>query len=134
MSSSFECSLRDVLQLLPDPTQVVSMSASMSDKTMELAEELMHDPLRISVGHDGATLDGSRQFYVAVDENDEEECKLDTLANLYNTAKFTQGVIFCNTRRKVEWLEEKMRGRGLSVSVMVRVRSHTRLSRRQALR
>jgi hypothetical protein len=31
----------------------------------------------------------------------------------------TQAVIFSNTRRKVDWLTEKMRGRDFTVSAMV---------------
>jgi superfamily II DNA/RNA helicase len=44
---------------------------------------------------------------------------LDTLCDLYETLTITQAVIFCNTRRKVDWLTEKMRGRDFTVSAMV---------------
>ncbi len=45
---------------------------------------------------------------------------MDTLCDLYETLTITQAVIFCNTRRKVDWLTEKMRGRDFTVSAMVR--------------
>ena len=48
-----------------------------------------------------------------------QEWKLDTLCDLYETLTITQAVIFCNTRRKVDWLTEKMRGRDFTVSAMV---------------
>jgi len=35
---------------------------------------------------------------------------------LYETLNITQAVIFCNTRRKVDWLTEKMRSRDFTVS------------------
>lgn len=54
---------------------------------------------------DELTLDGIKQFFVAVER---EEWKFDTLCDLYDTLTITQAVIFCNTRRKVEWLTEKM--------------------------
>lgn len=44
---------------------------------------------------------------------------MDTLCDLYETLTITQAVIFCNTRRKVDWLTEKMRGRDFTVSAMV---------------
>lgn len=47
---------------------------------------------------DELTLDGIKQFFVAVDR---EEWKFDTLCDLYDTLTITQAVIFCNTRRKV---------------------------------
>ena len=59
---------------------------------------------------------GIRQFYVAVER---EEWKLDTLCDLYETLTITQAVIFCNTRRKVDWLTEKMHQRDFTVSAMV---------------
>ncbi len=47
-----------------------------------------------------------------------EEWKFDTLCDLYDTLTITQAVIFCNTRRKVDWLTEKMREANFTVSSM----------------
>jgi hypothetical protein len=48
-----------------------------------------------------------------------QDWKLDTLCDLYETLTITQAVIFCNTRRKVDWLTEKMHSRDFTVSAMV---------------
>ena len=48
-----------------------------------------------------------------------QEWKLDTLCDLYETLTITQAVIFVNTRRKVDWLTEKMHGRDFTVSALV---------------
>ena len=61
------------------------------------------------------TLEGIKQFFVAVEK---EEWKFDTLCDLYDTLTITQAVIFCNTKRKVEWLTEKMREANFTVSSM----------------
>jgi ATP-dependent RNA helicase len=37
---------------------------------------------------------------------------------LYDTLTITQAVIFCNTKRKVDWLTEKMREANFTVSSM----------------
>ncbi len=58
---------------------------------------------------------GIKQFFVAVEK---EEWKFDTLCDLYDTLTITQAVIFCNTRRKVDWLTEKMREANFTVSAM----------------
>ena len=50
------------------------------------------------VKKDELTLEGIKQFYVAIDK---EEWKLDTLCDLYSTLTITQAIIYCNTRRKV---------------------------------
>ncbi|KAB8077545.1 P-loop containing nucleoside triphosphate hydrolase protein [Aspergillus leporis] len=56
-----------------------------------------------------------KQFYIAVEK---EEWKLDTLSDLYETVTITQAVIFCNTRRKVDWLTDKLTARDFTVSAM----------------
>lgn len=76
----------------------------------------MRDPVRILVKRDELTLEGIKQFYIAVEK---EDWKLDTLSDLYETVTITQAVIFCNTRRKVDWLTEKLREREFTVSAMV---------------
>ena len=45
-----------------------------------------------------------------------EDWKLDTLCDLYETLAITQSVIFVNTRRKVDWLTDKMRAKDHTVS------------------
>ena len=54
--------------------------------------------MRILVKRDELTLEGIKQFYVNVGQ---EDWKLDTLCDLYDTLSITQSVIFANTRRKV---------------------------------
>ena len=54
-------------------------------------------PIQILVKRDELSLEGIKQFFVAVEK---EDWKFDTLCDLYNTLT-TQAVIFCNTRRKV---------------------------------
>jgi ATP-dependent RNA helicase len=67
------------------------------------------------VKRDELTLEGIKQFFVAVER---EEWKFDTLCDLYDTLTITQAVIFCNTKRKVDWLTEKMREANFTVSSM----------------
>ena len=64
---------------------------------------------------DELTLEGIKQFFVAVER---EEWKFDTLCDLYDTLTITQAVIFCNTKRKVDWLSEKMVEANFTVSSM----------------
>ncbi|EKX43533.1 hypothetical protein GUITHDRAFT_153197 [Guillardia theta CCMP2712] len=77
--------------------------------------QFMTDPVRILVKRDELTLEGIKQFFVAVER---EEWKFDTLCDLYDTLTITQAVIFCNTKRKVDWLTDKMREANFTVSSM----------------
>lgn len=71
----------------------------------------MTDPIRILVKRDELTLEGIKQFFVAVER---DEWKFDTLCDLYDT--ITQAVIFCNTKRKLDWLTDKMCEANFTVS------------------
>uniref|UniRef100_A0A286XGB9 Helicase C-terminal domain-containing protein n=1 Tax=Cavia porcellus TaxID=10141 RepID=A0A286XGB9_CAVPO len=75
----------------------------------------MRDPIRILVKKEELTLEGIKQFYINVER---EEWKLDTLCDLYETLTIMQAVIFLNTRRKVDWLTEKMHARDFTVSAL----------------
>jgi translation initiation factor 4A len=103
----------DIFQLLPGKIQVGVFSATMPPEALEITRKFMNKPVRILVKRDELTLEGIKQFYVNVEK---EEWKLDTLCDLYETLAITQSVIFVNTRRKVDWLTDKMRGRDHTVS------------------
>src|SRR5690606_15883656 len=103
---------------LPSSVQVGLFSATMPPDALEITQKFMNNPIRILVKRDELTLEGIKQFYISVER---EEWKLDTLCDLYDTLNITQAVIFCNTRRKVDWLTDKMRSRDFTVSSTVSV-------------
>ncbi|SNX86700.1 ATP-dependent RNA helicase eIF4A [Melanopsichium pennsylvanicum] len=115
LSRGFKDQMYEVFQLLPQDTQCVLLSATMPQEVLEVTKKFMRDPIRILVKRDELTLEGIKQFYVAVEK---EEWKLDTLCDLYETVTITQAVIFCNTRRKVDWLTDKLTSREFTVSAM----------------
>jgi translation initiation factor 4A len=115
LSTGFKDAIYDIFQLLPAETQVVLLSATMPTDVLEVTKKFMRDPIRILVKRDELTLEGIRQFYIAVEK---EEWKLDTLCDLYETVTITQAVIFCSTRRKVDWLTQKLHEREFTVSAM----------------
>jgi len=113
LSRGFKDQIYDIFQILPPRTQVGLFSATMPPDALEITQRFMREPIRILVKRDELTLEGIRQFYISVER---EEWKLDTLCDLYDTLNITQAVIFCNTRRKVDWLTDKMKSREFTVS------------------
>jgi len=113
LSKGFKDQIYDIFQILPSKVQVGLFSATMPPDALEITQRFMNDPVRILVKRDELTLEGIKQFYISVER---EEWKLDTLCDLYDTLNITQAVIFCNTRRKVDWLTDKMRAREFTVS------------------
>ncbi|XP_010557567.1 PREDICTED: DEAD-box ATP-dependent RNA helicase 2 [Tarenaya hassleriana] len=115
LSRGFKDQIYDVYRYLPPDLQVVLVSATLPHEILEMTNKFMTDPVRILVKRDELTLEGIKQFFVAVEK---EEWKFDTLCDLYDTLTITQAVIFCNTKRKVDWLSEKMRSNNFTVSSM----------------
>lgn len=115
LSKGFKEQIYDVYRYLPPETQVVLISATLPREVLDITHKFMTDPLRILVKRDELTLEGIKQFYVGVEK---EDWKFDTLCDLYDTLTITQAVIFCNTRKKVEWLSEKMKESNFTVSSM----------------
>ncbi|KAI0720277.1 ATP-dependent RNA helicase FAL1 [Cerioporus squamosus] len=115
LNKGFKDQIYDVYRYLPPATQVVLLSATLPYDVLEMTTKFMTDPIRILVRRDELTLEGIKQFFVAVEK---EDWKFDTLCDLYDTLTITQAVIFCNTRRKVDWLTEKMRNANFTVSSM----------------
>ncbi|KAI7725649.1 hypothetical protein M8C21_001674 [Ambrosia artemisiifolia] len=113
LSRGFKDQIYDIFQLLPSKVQVGVFSATMPPEALEITRKFMNKPVRILVKRDELTLEGIKQFYVNVEK---EEWKLETLCDLYETLAITQSVIFVNTRRKVDWLTDKMRSRDHTVS------------------
>lgn len=112
LNRGFMDQIYDVYRYLPPQTQVVVLSATLPHDVLEMTTKFMTDPIRILVKRDELTLEGIKQFFVAVEK---EDWKFDTLCDLYDTLTITQAVIFCNTRRKVDWLTEKMREANFTV-------------------
>ncbi|KAE8691447.1 DEAD-box ATP-dependent RNA helicase 2 [Hibiscus syriacus] len=115
LSIGFKDQIYDVYRHLPPELQVCLISATLPHEILEMTSKFMTDPIRILVKRDELTLEGIKQFFVAVEM---EERKFDTLCDLYDTLTITQAVIFCNTKRKVDWLTEKMHSNNFTVSSM----------------
>ncbi|KAJ0116988.1 tp-dependent rna helicase fal-1 [Diaporthe amygdali] len=115
LNQGFREQIYDVYRYLPPATQVVVVSATLPYDVLDMTTKFMTDPVRILVKRDELTLEGLKQYFIAVEK---EDWKFDTLCDLYDTLTITQAVIFCNTRRKVDWLTDKMREANFTVSSM----------------
>ena len=66
---------------------MVLVSATLPNEVLDITFKFMNDPLKILVKRDELTLEGIKQFFVAVEK---EEWKFDTLVDLYDTLTITQ--------------------------------------------
>lgn len=99
----------------PSGIQAVLISATMSMNLFNASKRLTHDPIKVLLKNSEIAVDLISQFYVDVDS---EEYKFDTLMDLYNLVSTSQAIIFCNTIRKVEWLEQNLKQNNFAITVI----------------
>jgi translation initiation factor 4A len=70
LSRGFKEQIHDIFTCLPSQVQVALFSATMANDILDLTTKFMIDPVRILVKKDQLTLEGIRQFYIAIDKED----------------------------------------------------------------
>lgn len=97
----------------PHNTQVGLFSATMPIEVIDIAERLAgDDAIRILINPEKLTLEGVKQYYV---ELDQEDWKFEALYDLYQNLNINQLIIFVNKRQKAEWLAYKMKEKGFTL-------------------
>ena len=81
-NKGFKEQIYDIYRYLPEETQVIVVSATLPQEVLSMTEVFMNDPIKVLVKRDELTLEGIKQFFVAVEK---EEWKFDTLCDLYDT-------------------------------------------------
>lgn len=115
LSRGFKDQIYDITTALPQDCQIGIFSATMPPEALEISIRFLNKPTRILVKNEELTLEGIRQFYIYCER---ENWKFDVLCDLYDTLNITQCVIFCNTRRKVDMLFDRMRKNEFTVSAI----------------
>lgn len=105
LSSGFKEQVYNIFQFLNKDIQVALFSATMPESLNVLTNKFMRDPIQILVKTEQLTLEGIKQYYVAV-ENDIQ--KYDTLKDLYGILSLSQCIIYCNSVKRVQDLFDAM--------------------------
>lgn len=115
LRKGFKEQVSSIHRTLPSNAQVILISATMPDEVLEVTEAFMKNPFRLLVKRAEVSLDCIKQFYVAVEQ---EKWKFDTLCDLYDSMTITQAVIFCNNKKKVDWLADKLKAANFPISAI----------------
>ena len=113
LSTIFINQIYDIFRQLPGELQVGLFSATMSDHFFNITKKFMRDPIKILVKNDELTLEGIRQYYINLEHN---EFKFDTLCDLYSGFSVSQSIIYCNSKKIVDVLTNKLLNNNFSVS------------------
>ena len=109
----FRDQLCRIFQFIPETTQVAIFSATMPPEAMDISKKFMRDPVSILVRAEQLTLEGIRQYMIMLHH---EENKFETLMDIYARVSVNQTIIFCNSKRKVNFLSENLVANGFTVS------------------
>jgi translation initiation factor 4A len=105
LSSGFKEQVYFVFQCLKNDIQVGLFSATLPADLISLTNKFMRDPVRILVKSEQLTLEGIKQYYIALDADGD---KYETLCDLYNSLSMAQCIIYCNSVRRVSDLYQAM--------------------------
>jgi superfamily II DNA/RNA helicase len=106
LSSGFKEQVYYIFQCLRSDVQVALFSATLPNDLMNLTNKFMRDPVRILVKSEQLTLEGIKQYHIALDADGE---KYETLCDLYNSLSMAQCIIYCNSVRRVSDLYQAMK-------------------------
>jgi translation initiation factor 4A len=112
LSSGFKEQVYNIFQYLNNNVQVGLFSATLPPELQALTDKFMRNPVRILVKSELLTLEGIKQYYVAL--NDDSQ-KYATLKDIFNIISMSQCIIYCNSIKRVMDLTEAMQNDGFPV-------------------
>ena len=127
LSAGFKDQVYNIFQFLNGDIQVGLFSATIPTDLQSLTNRFLRDPVSILVKQDALTLEGIRQFYVNLPD---DEAKFSTLKDIFGAVSLAQCIIYCNSINRVEDLYDAMEKEGFPV---IKIHSNmTESERRQA--
>ena len=106
LSSGFKEQVYNIFQNFSSNIQVALFSATMPDGINTIINKIMRDPVKISVKREMLTLEGIKQYYVAIEDDHQ---KYATLKDLFSYLAISQCIIYCNSIKRVQDLYEAMK-------------------------
>jgi len=112
LSIGFKDQIYNIFQFLNSNVQVGLFSATLPNELQALTDKFMRNPVRILVKSELLTLEGIKQYHVAL--NDDSQ-KYATLKDIFNIISMSQCIIYCNSIKRVIDLTEAMINDGFPV-------------------
>jgi translation initiation factor 4A len=112
LSKGFLENMREVISNIPPECRVNLFSATMPKDIVNITNNFMNNPAKILVKNEQLTLEGIKQYYVIL----KKDWKLESLLDIYKGVDIAQAIIFCNSKKNVDYLTEEMKKKGHMVS------------------
>ncbi len=106
LSSGFKDQVYNIFKYLNNNVQIALFSATLPNNIFQITDKFMRNPVKICVKAESLTLEGIKQYFIAV--NDDRE-KYITLKDLYQHISLSQCIIYANSVKRVIDLYEAMK-------------------------
>ena len=105
LSSGFKEQMYKIFQYTPNEIQIGLFSATMPDDLQELTDKFLRHPVKILVKAEQLTLQGIAQYYINLEDDLQ---KYECIKDLFQSLTISQAIIYCNSTRRVDDLQEAM--------------------------
>ena len=105
LSSGFKEQMYKIFQYTPNEIQIGLFSATMPTDLQELTDKFLRHPIKILVKAEQLTLQGIAQYYINLEDDLQ---KYETIKDLFSSLTVSQAIIYCNSTRRVDDLQEAM--------------------------
>ena len=103
--NGFNYKLKNIFKILPSNIQTIFISATINYNINKFSKKLLNNPIKILLKKSSSR---RFNFTIFIDAEDETN-KFSVLLDIYNIVQSSQCIIFCNTIRKIKWLEENLK-------------------------
>lgn len=105
LSEGFTDQVREIISQLPEEIQIGLYTATITDAMNDIVKRFMRNPIEVRVKREQLTLEGIRQYKVVLER---DNWKFATLMDLYSSISIYQMMIYCNSKRNVDYLKRQL--------------------------
>jgi translation initiation factor 4A len=106
LSQGFKEQIYNIFQYFSNDIQVALFSATLPENIYKITDKFMRNPVKISVAPEMLTLEGIKQYFIALN-NDVQ--KYNTLKDIFQVISLSHCIIYCNSIKRVIDLYEAMK-------------------------
>lgn len=114
LNMGFREDIDTILADIPGDRQTLLFSATMPKEIMDLTNLYQKDPVLIKTVHKELTIPNIEQYYLEV----RESSKAELLCRLIDAKNIKLGLVFCNTKKRVDELTSALQTRGYSAEAL----------------
>jgi len=105
LSAGFKEQIYNIFNFLGNDVQVGLFSATLPLEIQAITEKFMRDPVKILVKTESITLEGIKQYYIALEDDSQ---KYETIKDILESISLSQCIIYCNSIKRVNDLNEAL--------------------------